>query len=113
MRIVISPEVAVLTGRILVSEGGKTLPGANIVLIPAEPHRLHIRSAYLYAKTNADGGFTLRGAPGDYMALILRPGDEEYMLGDEALKARAAKGQRLTLQPNKRTNMDIIARASK
>ena len=111
VRIVISPKVAVLTGRILGSEGGKPLRGASIILVPAEPHKLRIHSARLYGTTNADGGFTLTGAPGEYMALILRPGNEAYMLGDEALKARAAEGQRITLQPNERKNMDIIAPA--
>lgn len=109
VRIVISTEVAVLTGRILDSVGGKPVRGASIILIPAEPHKLRIQSARLYGKTNADGGFTLTGAPGEYMALVLRPGNEAYMLGDEALKARAAQGQRITLLPKERKNMDIIA----
>ena len=113
VRIVISPDVATLTGRVLIAEGGAPVRGASVILVPAELHKLRILSARLYGYTNAEGGFTIKGAPGDYMALILRPGTDPYTLGDEGIKARMATAQRITLQSNERKNMDLIAPAIK
>jgi hypothetical protein len=112
VRIVISPEVATLTGRVLVAEGGAPSRGASVMLVPAEPHKQRIRIARLYGLTNAEGGFTITGAPGDYVAVVMRPGGDPYSLGDEAIKVRAAGAQRVTLHPGERKSMDFIAPVS-
>jgi Carboxypeptidase regulatory-like domain len=109
VQIVISPEVATLTGRILVAEGGATFRGASILLVRVEPHLQRIRSERLYGYTNADGGFTLTGAPGEYFAIVIRPGVELYGFSDASIKARLADAQRITLQPNEHKKMDFIA----
>jgi hypothetical protein len=109
VRIVISPDVATLTGRVLEAGGGATLRSASVMLVPTEPSISRIRSARLYAVTNADGAFTLTGAPGEYIAIALRPGSEPHLLTDVDIKARAAVSQRVTLQPNERKTIDLIA----
>jgi hypothetical protein len=86
--------------------------GAIIMLFPAEPHKLRLRSARLHGFTDADGGFTTTGAPGDYAAIIFKADTNTYSLTDEAVKELAATGQRVTLQPGERKSMDIIAPGS-
>jgi hypothetical protein len=114
VRVLISTEIATLTGRVLAGDGGTHfLRGAVVVLIPAEPHKQRMRNARLHGYTNAEGGFTITGAPGEYMVIVLRPGTEPYGLGDQALKVLMANAQRITLQANERKTMDFIAPASK
>lgn len=113
VRVVISPEVATLTGRVLVAEGGAPARGASVMLVPAEPHKQRLRTARLYGLTNPDGGFTLTSAPGEYVAVVMRAGGDPDSLSDEAVKARAAGAQRVTLHPAERKNMDFIAPVSK
>jgi hypothetical protein len=113
VRILIAPDVATLTGRVLVAEGGAPLRGASLLLVPAEPDKQRNRRARLYGFTNVEGGFTITGAPGEYIALVLRPGSEPYSLSDETIRARAEGAPRVTLQPNERKNMDLIAPVAK
>lgn len=111
VRVVISPEMATLTGRVLASEGGAPLRSATIRLIPAELHKQRVRTAWLHGFTNAEGGFTINGAPGEYMVIISRPGMDHLTFSDQGFKALMANAQRVTLQANDRKKMDFVAPA--
>ena len=62
----------------------------------------------MYGYTNPDGGFRVSGAPGDYLAIIMRPGENYYQMRGDALKLRAATAQRVTLQSGENTKLELV-----
>ena len=110
VRIEISPGVAQLSGRVLASDGKSPVPGAGVLLVPADLDQQVARGRRMYGMSNADGSFRVGGAPGEYLVIVVRAADTMYQLSGEALKARAADAQRVVLQPGESKQMDLIAR---
>ncbi|MDQ3755910.1 MAG: carboxypeptidase-like regulatory domain-containing protein [Acidobacteriota bacterium] len=107
VRLVISPDVTTLTGRVLASGDQTPVRGAMIMLIPSDPGRQRRHSARLHGQANAEGQFTITGAPGDYLAIVMRPSQRVYGLKDDELKALAAAAPPVTLRPGERQSMDL------
>ncbi len=108
VRILISADVARLSGRILASDG-KTPKGAvSILLVSADSVEGKTIGRRMYALTNADGGFNVSGAPGEYLAIVMRSNDDFYALRGDKLISRAAKAQRITLQAGENNRIDLI-----
>jgi hypothetical protein len=113
VRIEISPGVAQLSGRVLASDGKSPLPGAGVLLVPADPDQQAAGGRRMYGMANVDGIFRVGGAPGEYLVIVVRAADTIYQLSGEALKARAADAQRVVLQPGENKQMDLITRGDK
>jgi hypothetical protein len=113
VRIVISPDVAVLSGRVLAADGKTPQEGVGVVLISTDPDQQKSTSARIFGLTNADGGFRLSGAPGDYLAIVMRPGEFPYQLSNDVLRSRNPDAQRIVLQPGENSKVDIIAPGTK
>lgn len=109
VRILISPDVALLSGRVLASDGKTPQPGATVVMIATEPDQQKSTSARIFGFTNADGSFRLSGAPGEYLAIVMRRGEVGYELSNDALKQRNANPQRLVLQAGENNRVELIA----
>lgn len=112
VHIVISPDVALLSGRVLASDGKTPLSGVSVVLISTDPDQKST-STRIYGFTNADGGFRLSGAPGDYLAIVTRPGEFVYQLSNDELRSRARGAQHIVLQPGENNKVEIIAPGDK
>jgi hypothetical protein len=105
VRIVLSSDVAMLTGRVLGSDG-TPLRGATLLLVPADQGRQRLSRGRLIAVTGPDGRFMIGAAPGEYLAVIWRgqpPSDEE------ALKALAARAPRVSLQAGEQKVIELAA----
>jgi hypothetical protein len=113
VRIVISPDVARLSGRVLAADGKTPQPGASVVLISTDTDQQKSTSARIFGFANADGGFRLIGAPGEYLAIVMRPGEFVYELSNDALRLRNPKAQRLVLQAGENDRVDIVAPSEK
>lgn len=113
VRIVISPDVALLSGRVLASDGKTPQPGASVLLISTDIDQQKSMGARIFGSTNADGSFRLRGAPGEYLAIVMRPGEFVYELSNDALRLRNPKAQRLVLQAGENDRVDIVAPSDK
>ncbi len=111
LRILISPDVAGLSGRVLASDGKTPAAGVGIMFVSADSAEQMTMSRRMYGFTNADGSFWVTGAPGDYLAIIMRRG-ESWLRGDE-LVSRAAKAQRLTLQAGENKKVDLVLPSDK
>jgi hypothetical protein len=107
VRIVISPEVALLSGRVIASDGKTPVAGVTVVLISADPDQQKSTSR-LYGMTNADGTFRLSGGPGEYLAIVMGPNESDDELSNEALRTRAPKVQRIVLQAGE-NKIEIVA----
>jgi 5-hydroxyisourate hydrolase-like protein (transthyretin family) len=113
VRMVISPDVAQLSGRVLAADGKSPESGVGVLFISADPVEQKTMSRRMYGFTNPDGGFSVSGAPGEYLAIIMRPGENFYQMRGDALKLRAATAQRVTLQPGENTKIELIAPGNK
>lgn len=107
VRIVISPELALLSGRVLLSDGKTPQPGASVVLISTDPDQQKSTGGRIYGFTNADGAFRLSGAPGEYVAIAVRPGESVYQLPNDALRLRTPNPQRLVLLSGENAKVDL------
>ncbi|HEX7177808.1 MAG TPA: carboxypeptidase regulatory-like domain-containing protein [Pyrinomonadaceae bacterium] len=112
VRVVLSPDVATLTGRVLSTQGAP-LRGAVLVLLSADPTRRRLHTARLHATTSADGGFRVSGAPGEYVVLVFRPEQLTREPGEAAVEARAASAPRVTLAPGESKRADFTAPGDK
>jgi len=106
VRIVISPHVAQLTGRILAPDGKTPQRGVGVVLIPGDPAEDKFRSR-MSAVTNADGRFRVTGAPGEYVVLVVRREENPYQLTSEVLRQRTTGAQRIVLQPDENRTLEL------
>jgi hypothetical protein len=99
VRVVISPDVALLSGRVLASDGKSPQVGVSVLFVSTDLLEQKTMSRRMYGYTNADGSFRVSGAPGEYLAIIMRRGENWDQLRGNGLASRAAKAQRITLQP--------------
>ena len=104
VRVVISPDIALLSGRALAADGKTPLGAVNMLLISTESDQHKI-----FGVTNADGSFRLSGAPGEYVAIVMRPGEFPYQLNSEALRLRSSNARRIVLQAGENNRVDIVA----
>jgi hypothetical protein len=112
VRMVISPDVARLSGRVLAADGKSPERGVGILFVPADPAEQKTMSRRIYGVTNAEGGFRVSGAPGDYVAIVMRRGENAYILGDQ-FASRAANAPRVTLQPGENSKVDLTVPGEK
>jgi len=105
VQIVLSSNVATLTGRVL-SEDGTPRQGATVFLVPASGSLGPMGRGRLIGVTGSDGRFIIAAGPGEYMAVVWagRPPSDE-----EALRALAERAPRLSLQAGERKDLDLVA----
>lgn len=109
VRIIISADVARLQGRIVSADDKKPLARASVVVVPSDPARWRLPGSYLPAVTDADGAFQITCAPGTYLVIPLGAGEDVRAIGEAFLKARAAGAKTVTLQPNGRETIELVA----
>ena len=105
VRIVISSNVGVITGRVLT--GGKPIAGANVMLRRTGDDKLRLAGGNLSTVTNDRGVFTLSAAPGNYLVVAWRAADGPSAYEAAMSKAEREQGTGLTLSPSERKEIDI------
>lgn len=106
VRVVLSTDVARLTGRVRSSADDKPLAGRAILILPADAKLRRNRSLHVFTQTDADGRFKFGGAPGEYLVAVMKgAGDESEAATDEAIAA--ANPTRVSLRANERREMDF------
>jgi hypothetical protein len=113
VRIVVSPDVAWLSGRVLTADGKSPRRGVTILFVSVDSVEQKSMSRRMYGVTNADGGFRVSGAPGEYFAIVVGAGEGIYQLRGDDLISRAAKAQRITLQPGENDRIDLVLPSEK
>lgn len=111
--ITVSSEVATLAGRVLSSEDSKPVRGASVLVVPADPARWRFVNTFLYGSTDGAGTFKVTGAPGAYLVVTLAAGDQLSGLNETFIRARAATAKQVSLQPNGRETIELIAPAER
>lgn len=105
VRIVISANIGVITGRVLTSD--KPVAGVNVMLRRTGDDKLRLLGGNLATVTNDRGVFTLSAAPGNYLVVAWRAADGPVALETAMSKAIKEQGTGLTLSPNDRKQLDI------
>ena len=106
VRIVISSNVGVVTGRVL-TETGPSIGGINVMLRRTGDDKLRSSGGNLATLTDHRGVFSLSAAPGNYLVVAWRKEDGPTAYETEMNKAMRAQGPGLTLSPSERKEIDI------
>lgn len=107
VRIVISSNIGVITGRVLTQTGDKPVAGAQVMLRRTGDDKLRLLGGELATRTDARGVFTLSAAPGNYLVVAWRSADGPTALENAMNKAMKEQGTGLTLSPSARKQIDI------
>lgn len=113
VRILISPDVATLSGHVIAADHKPVGSGGIVALVPADPNRWRFTDEYLFGTTNIDGGFAVGGAPGEYLVIARGPGDMAPLLNEYYISSRAAKAPRVTLKSGERKSIDVVVEGGK
>lgn len=107
VRIVISANIGVITGRVLTQTGDKPIAGVQVMLRRTGDDNRRLLGGELSTQTDARGVFTLSAAPGNYHVVAWRTADGPTALEAAMNKAIKEQGTGLTLSPSARKEIDI------
>ena len=107
VRIVISGNIGVITGRVLTQIGDRPVAGAQVMLRRTGDDKVRLSGGELSTETDARGVFTLSAAPGKYLVVAWRSADGPTALETAMNKAIKEQGTGLTLSPSARKEIDI------
>jgi hypothetical protein len=107
LRVVISQEMGTVSGRVLSSDGAHGLGELVVLLAPVDPARQRFRTAYLSARTRADGAFSISGTPGEYYVFARHRDELPPIVTEEFVRAMAAKVSRVTLTSGHQQRLDV------
>ena len=110
VRIVISSNVGVLTGRVLSLAGDKPIPGVLVMLRRVNNDKLRLFGGKLSGETDERGTFSLSAAPGVYVVIVWRPSDGPSAFGEAMNKALQDPTARVNLAPADRKQLDLRIR---
>jgi hypothetical protein len=113
VRIVISADSGTLKGRVLAAPGGAPLSHARIMLYPTDTGLWARPGLIITDSTDALGAFSVNGAPGEYLFIVVRDDEKTSLTGEDFIKARAASAPHVTLQANGQGSIEIIAPGTK
>lgn len=111
VRLVLSREVATVTGFVRAAKDGAPQRSINVVLLPTDPARQHLVKGLSFGFTNAKGEFCASGPPGEYFVVPF--GESDLPLTDEKIKALAANAPRVRLQPKDHKTVDLTMTVSR
>jgi Carboxypeptidase regulatory-like domain len=111
VRVVLSPNVGTVTGRVRLAKDSSPVSEMNVVLLSTDPARQRVVNGISFGFTNAAGAFSVNGAPGEYAVVAF--GSSDLPLTDEKVKALVANAPRVTLQANERKSVDLTVPGSK
>jgi hypothetical protein len=106
MRVVISSNVGVVTGRVVSQNGNKPIPGINVLLRRIGDDKLRLYGGKLTAITDAAGGFRISGAPGVYLVVAWRA-QGGPALSDAMDRAQREQAPGITLLPGDTKQLEI------
>jgi hypothetical protein len=78
-----------------------------VLLAPVELERQRFRTAYLTARTSADGTFSVTGAPGEYFVFARRREDLLPIVTEEFVRTENPKAQRIALAPGEQKQLEV------
>lgn len=103
VRVVLSSELVSLSGHVVEkSDRTKSLPNATVLLFPVEPERRRVSDDPLAARTDKDGRFAVKGAPGEYFMFVFDRRRKDLPMEvptEESLIKNSASLPKIKLEP--------------
>jgi len=103
VRIVVSPDVAKLSGRVVSANGETGLSGVGIMLIRIPADKRWALASQLSGVTDSEGNFSLRPPPGEYIIELRRISHDPPSISKPLLE----NSPRVTLQPGELKSIEI------
>jgi len=107
VRVVLSTQVGSLTGRIVSAQSKKVLARIAFLLAPVDTTKWSFRQGFISAYTDISGGFTVKGAPGEYLLFVIS--NLQAMRTIDDLKKMVPEAQRVTLKTTPQSEVEISA----
>ena len=112
VRIVLSSDLVSVSGKAVdKNDRSKPLTNAALLLVPAEAAQRRMSDGPLIARTDKEGRFVVKGAPGDYFVFVVDRGrkDEPAVIPTEAtLIEQASTLQKMTLQLGGQKIVEVV-----
>lgn len=105
--VVISSGVGTLTGRVLSDKGGEGLSNLVVLLAPVESEKQRFRTAYLTARTDPSGRYSVSGAPGEYFVFARRREKLPAIVSEEFVRSLAPNASRVVIVAGQSNRMDL------
>jgi hypothetical protein len=105
VQIVLGTDLATVEGRVVA--GGESVAGAGVILLPVDQRKWATRSFWGLVRADAEGKFTLRLAPGEYLGLAWSLANEPTEPLESYVRSRLSQTQRVTLQPNETKPLEV------
>jgi carboxypeptidase family protein len=105
VRIVLSRDVGIVSGRLVSAEDKNPLGGALFTLVPSDDLRWARTDSFIFGYTDKKGAFKVTGAPGEYI-LIMQRRNAEPVTTIDYIRERAA-GPRVSLKPGEQSDIEI------
>jgi hypothetical protein len=112
IRITISSDVATLQGRVVSSRDAKPVRGVVVLLVPSDPALWRFTGSFIPAVTESDGTFRITSAPGSYLVILLSEGENLRAINEAFVRAHTANAKTVTLSPNGRETVELVAPSS-
>jgi uncharacterized protein (DUF2141 family) len=109
VQVVLGTDLATVDGRVIAASGGGSVGGAGVVLLPADQRKWNTRSLWGLARADADGKFSLRLPPGEYIAAAWSLANEPTEPIDTYVRTHLSTAQRITLTPNETRTIQVQA----
>lgn len=107
VRVVISNGVGTVTGRVVSEKSGDALSNLVVLLAPVESEKQRFRTGYLTARTDANGRFSVSGAPGEYFIVARRRDELPAIVSEEFVKTLAPNANRVVIVSGQSNRMDL------
>ena len=107
VQIVVASDLATVEGRVVASSSGGGIAGAGVVLLPADQRKWNIRSFTSIARADADGRFSMRLAPGEYLVLAWSHANEPTGSIESHVRAHMGATRRITLQSGETRTLEV------
>jgi hypothetical protein len=111
VQIVLGTDMATVEGRVVAASGG-SVAGAGVVLLPADQHKWNTRSLWGFARADSEGRFSLRLAPGEYVAAAWSVANEHAEPIESYVRSRLSIAQRVILTPNQTQSLEVQAQTT-
>jgi hypothetical protein len=112
VQIVLGTDMATVEGRVVAASGGGSVAGAGVVLLPADQHKWNTRSLWGFARADSEGRFSLRLAPGEYVAAAWSVANEPAESIESYVRSRLSIAQRVILTPNQTQSLEVQAQTT-
>ena len=113
VQIVLGTDLATVEGRVVAASGGGSVAGAGVVLLPVDQRKWNTRSLWGLARADAEGRFSLRLAPGEYVAFTWSLTNDPAEPIESYVRSHLSTTQRITLTRNATQTIEVQAPATK